>query len=476
MTAKGFPLGVVEFTTLMKGALAAGDLAEATKILNRMLEQSPAVYPDIRTVNTYLRGCLKLGELQEAFAFYSRLEEWGVFPDAATYKIMVHSYGQAFKLKDMLRLVKELQSQNMSSNALEGLDNAVDLNHCTAEVACLLGQQKIGLKALSRAEAALAEESSAQSQFDKLRRQELTREVKKLRKSLSDGSDEDFDLIGALQKTFAFPSKRKSSLCTHEQVFASMKNGFGIEECFRRGFCSEEDFKKHLQRCFRSDGRFRWPRVFGKTDLPTKLEVCSGTGDWIVAQAKAEAGEANWVASELRYDRVQSILTKMVLARVGNCGLLAGDAGSIVKESIPEATLSNVFVNFPEPPQTTRNASCDEAESELHLLTPSFFEDVHTTLIAGGILTIFSDNQEYTRFLAKTVGSLRKTNGERMFQPLADVPMEHIETAEECCGMLMCTGTPGVEAGHAVQAASQFDRFFQHGQHTERYYVAAVKH
>ena len=27
----------------------------------------------------------------------------------------------------------------------------------------------------------------------------------------------------------------------------------------------------------------------------TGSEVCSGTGDWVVAQASAEAGKANWV-------------------------------------------------------------------------------------------------------------------------------------------------------------------------------------
>ena len=31
-------------------------------------------------------------------------------------------------------------------------------------------------------------------------------------------------------------------------------------------------------------------------ELPVKLELASGTGDWVAAQAAADAGAANWVA------------------------------------------------------------------------------------------------------------------------------------------------------------------------------------
>eukprot|EP00435_Cladocopium_sp_Y103_P025723 s2535_g6.t1 len=120
------------------------------------------------------------------------------------------------------------------------------------------------------------------------------------------------------------------------------------------------------------------------------------------------------------------------------------------------------------------NACCDDAESSLHLLTSEFFMDAHAALSCEGVLTIFSDNEEYMRSLARTIGTLR-SSGERCFEPLADVPAEHLESAEEMCGLLICKGCPPAEAGHLVQAASQFDRFFQHGQHVDRFYLAVCK-
>lgn len=57
--------------------------------------------------------------------------------------------------------------------------------------------------------------------------------------------------------------------------------------------------------CLRA--RFLWHKVHGSRDdlasskeVPVKLEICSGNGDWVAAQAKAEAGRSNWVALELK--------------------------------------------------------------------------------------------------------------------------------------------------------------------------------
>ncbi|CAJ1455442.1 unnamed protein product [Effrenium voratum] len=61
MQDAGLPLGVVEYTTLLKGHLAAGNITEAWKLIDTMTEAW--VMPDLRTANTFLRGCVKLGAL-----------------------------------------------------------------------------------------------------------------------------------------------------------------------------------------------------------------------------------------------------------------------------------------------------------------------------------------------------------------------------------------------------------------------------
>eukprot|EP00928_Gymnodinium_smaydae_P048011 TRINITY_DN3205_c0_g1_i1.p1 TRINITY_DN3205_c0_g1~~TRINITY_DN3205_c0_g1_i1.p1 ORF type:complete len:560 (+),score=162.63 TRINITY_DN3205_c0_g1_i1:1477-3156(+) len=483
MRDRGFALGVVEFTTLLKGELAAGDLRAGQRLLDEMLSKSPPVLPDVRTANTFMRGCLKLGELAEALALFARLPAWGVAPDAASHKIALQSRAQLLRLDDALGHLEELQKG--AGDALQGLDNAVGLRASAAQAALLLGKRKRARRLLEEAEASLGADGAGSSGgsrgFDDLRRLELAREVKWLRVAAEEA--EPFDLAGCLARTFAFPAMRggeaegagDDGADPAGAVAAALRRGFGLEACERQGVLERAAFEARLRRNFRSDGRLRWPRVFGTKGLPTKLEICSGTGDWVVAQARAEARKANWLASELRYDRVHSIFSKMAFARVDNLGLLAGDAAWILQARVPRNSLSNVCVNFPEPPQTTRAASCDDAESQLHLLTPEFFRSVHAALAEQGILTIFSDNEQYTLSLARTLGSLRAADGGRLYEPSSEVPVEHLEEAEEMGGMLVCKATPGPEVGHAVSAASQFDRFFSHGDHSARFYIAAMR-
>lgn len=52
-------LGVVEYTTLLKGHLAVGDLAAAERLWGEMRQAGVAL--DVRSFNTLLRGAVPLG-------------------------------------------------------------------------------------------------------------------------------------------------------------------------------------------------------------------------------------------------------------------------------------------------------------------------------------------------------------------------------------------------------------------------------
>jgi len=132
------------------------------------------------------------------------------------------------------------------------------------------------------------------------------------------------------------------------------------------------DMSQHFSDCMTvGDGRPKicWQRVF-QNHLPTKLEICAGSGEWVVAQANASAAEANWAAIEIMRDRVHNIFSQMVFERVSNLCVIGGDAATILQRHILARSVEHVFINFPEPP----HVSGDEAgESSLHLLTESFF-------------------------------------------------------------------------------------------------------
>jgi len=39
-----------------------------------------------------------------------------------------------------------------------------------------------------------------------------------------------------------------------------------------------------------------------------KMEICSGSGEWVVSQAQHDAGKCNWISLEIRHDRVHKSL------------------------------------------------------------------------------------------------------------------------------------------------------------------------
>jgi len=257
-----------------------------------------------------------------------------------------------------------------------------------------------------------------------------------------------------------------------------------MSQAARLGLASVERCAARLERALSPRGLLRWQKIFRQgsrsSTLPLKLEVASGTGDWVVAQALAEAGRANWAALELRHDRVYDIFSRMVLQTVSNLAVIGGDAAQVLAKHMAPRSVAHVFVNFPEPPHRAigRSSGVDESASNaLALLTPAFFRAIHRVLVPGGRITILSDNERYVRSLAATVAALRaEGSGPTGPQLLQSVTLpqrgardtSRIDSVE---GVRVYTGMPGPEAGHAVLAQSYFDRFWEHGQHTGRHYL-----
>ena len=88
------------------------------------------------------------------------------------------------------------------------------------------------------------------------------------------------------------------------------------------------DYTTKIRKMLSPKGFLVFRNLFGNT-LPVKLEICSGAGEWAIAQAKADQDAANWMALELRIDRVHQIFTRMIFHDVQNLAVLGGDATQV---------------------------------------------------------------------------------------------------------------------------------------------------
>ena len=170
-------------------------------------------------------------------------------------------------------------------------------------------------------------------------------------------------------------------------------------------------------------------------------------------------------------------MTKMALRRVPNLACIAGDAIKVLSNHVPPASLTQVVINFPEPPLW----SGGDGESKTHLLTPDFFLLVHAALKKKGTMCILSDNVRYAITVARTIAQLTfdgLEGGKKCFKKATVETGVHSGTVnvhQIVEGIPLHCGLPGPECGHRVEAESYFDRLWQHGNHKKRFFLFVRK-
>eukprot|EP01041_Mallomonas_annulata_P011118 gene11118-23231_t len=222
--------------------------------------------------------------------------------------------------------------------------------------------------------------------------------------------------------------------------------------------------------------------------LPVKIEICAGHGDWAVNQAKADEGRAHWLALELRCDRGYSILSRSIFHRVSNLSVLIGDASHILHKHIPSSSISQICINHPEPPE--RSTGSEGASQGSHLLIPSFFKSMYDILQTDGTIVIVSDNIAYVKSLALSIDTMtpklfvsvtlstwrsnststsihddNNYSGTNAFDAASCRIQETIGTID------IIRGDAGTDVGYSVPVSSYFDRMWDRGQKTKRWFL-----
>ena len=521
MRRAGLAPGVIAYTTVIKAHAGRGDLAKVERLHREMAAAAPPIAPNVRTINTHLRGCSLVGAVAEVAPLLARMRAANVEPDGSTLEYAATLLCQGLRVDEAKPLLQPLEA---GGDALA----VAAVRLALGRAALVLGQwanarQEIGafercLDALSSAASPSADGSDADAEseggsedeqdggggrrgwradatrersaeaFRSHRVSEWRREAAALRGYLQSAAavpeKERRALLEAhLRRVFFFPLPSESRPSRDDAAEAEAQGAaaqLGAALCERLGAaialpaCPPSHWVQAAAECLDDQGRLDFGRIFvgaqsTQGQRPVHLEVGSGGGEWACALAAASPG-VNWLTLELRGDRVYHTFLQALFGGVGNLCAVGGDVHSVARRLAP-GSIAAIFVNHPEPPQQYDDGGGAEGGGKSdgeHMLTAQFFAASYRALRPGGRLTIVTDNQHYGRLLLSSVGAL-SDGGTRHFRCCKLAGGDGAEggggyTVEAAMGELsLYRGQPGEACGHAAVASSYFDRLWRSG-------------
>lgn len=285
--------------------------------------------------------------------------------------------------------------------------------------------------------------------------------------------------------------------------------GIGYNSALTLGFCNQ--LQTHLlgkgHRVVTSNGCINFKAVFSAineqpivdTNAPMHIELGSGSGDWAVIQAESNPTE-NYVAVELRADRVAQTLSKIVLHNrshkksttmtnenalmLTNLCCVGSECGSFLRERIKAGTVRTIFVNHPEPP--TQTSTSDEEQA--HMLNVDTIIAASKCLEPGGIgrIVIVTDNLIYAKLVGRTLAKVLHRAELLGIKPneVSDLSKMEIASDPNTYGAFVhiYEGKPSASIGHypakSDGGSSYFDRLWRTGagkyaDMKKRYIIAA---
>ena len=154
------------------------------------------------------------------------------------------------------------------------------------------------------------------------------------------------------------------------------------------------------------------PAVFGNSQ-PVAIEYCSGNGQWICEKAKQNP-EINWVAVDIRFDRCRKTWLRTHRENLPNVYIMCGDANLLNRYYIPKRSLSEIFVNFPDPWPKLRHA-------KHRLIQAPFLKEVAEAALPGAYATFVTDDEPYATQM------LRELNASPYWSPRLPPPYLSME-------------------------------------------------
>eukprot|EP00941_MAST-03F_sp_MAST-3F-sp1_P005598 g5598.t1 len=465
--------GVVGYTTCIRGLFDVYDLSTASTILGQM--QKAGVQPNLRTANTFLRGCLSTGSVDVGINCYRKMEQvWKVTPDASSHEYAVGLLCQGLRVDEAIKLA------NASSQVAQcDKSSIVSMWLHIARAAALCGRLKEAESSLEKASAAIteeecevkaseegkgqdignkkggkrgkhsspnenysAEEIAARAKSQQIfadHRRNVAREgiqnVREHLKTLSSASESNLvendienRLVNNLLRLIAFTSRKKNlgdaerapkpffmkkSKEKVSSILNRMKRNFGIGQ---GNSILSTDAWNALENRFGAAFDAK-----GFLSLPTLLDAKEQS---IPIKLEICSGDGDWIRCQARKDEGKSLWAAIEI-RQDRCSRawshscfgtsqknLAILAGDAM-EVLPDRFASETVSKiFVNHPEPPQQRNYDRTTEARHLVTTEFLQSLHRVLTVNGTIAITTDNLWYARLLKDIVTQIGPDAGE----------------------------------------------------------------
>jgi tRNA (guanine-N7-)-methyltransferase len=156
---------------------------------------------------------------------------------------------------------------------------------------------------------------------------------------------------------------------------------------------------------------------------PVTLEIGFGNGESLVALAAAHP-ERDFLGLEVHPPGVGHLLLRCEAERVGNVRVICHDAVEVLRQRVPDASLAEVLLYFPDPWPKKRH-------HKRRIVQPPFVELVALKLAPGGVFRMATDWQPYAEHMLAVAGACpllrnESTTGDYVARP-ASRPVTRFE-------------------------------------------------
>lgn len=157
-------------------------------------------------------------------------------------------------------------------------------------------------------------------------------------------------------------------------------------------------------------------RPFFDNNNPVYVEYCSGNGEWILDRA-TESPDVNWIAVEMKFERVAKIYSKMKNRGIKNVLVVCGEAQPFTKWYLESSSVDRIYVNFPDPWPKRRHA-------KNRLLQGEFLSEMARIMRPKGRMALVTDDPGYAKW------SLQQMHNSKRWISTLDEPFVTLNDAE----------------------------------------------